>query len=148
MNFRHFTEKFINTESVILVMSHEELLRTVLEKLREAGLYVVRLDGREIPDAFIVVNNKPIAIEIEMDGSPKYSRNSQFDGIITIGPMKKYYHDHKPKTYLKVIQLRKEGTSYPKIKEYMETVANVKLSLSTIHDWCRGKSRPRTIHIT
>jgi len=129
-------------------MTHEEMLQLTIDKLSEAGLRVIRLDTRNIPDAFTVVNNKVIAIEIESDGSPKYSRNSEFDEVITISPQKLYKKDHSPELYLYVLQLRKSGKSYKKIQSTVKSEKNIHLGTGTIHNWCRGKQIPRTIKIT
>lgn len=126
---------------------HEKMLVSAIKKLREAGLRVIRLDSRSIPDAFIVKGDgEIIAVEIETDSSKKHSRIPEFDSVIMISKQKEW-KDHKPETYFKVISLRKERMSYPKIKEYMQNIYGVKLSLSTLHDWCRGKNRPRSIRV-
>lgn len=127
---------------------HEKMLVSAIKELRNAGLRVVRLNSRTIPDAFILKGDgKIIAVEIETDGSKIHSRSPEFDGVITVSKQKEW-KNHKPETYFKVISLRKKCMSYPKIKEYMQKTYGVKLSLSTLHDWCRGKSRPRSIQIT
>ena len=127
--------------------SHEDMLELALAEIRKTGLRTIRLDNRDLPDAFVIVDEKIIAIEIETDGSPKYSRESEFDEVITVGPVKDY-KDHRHNIYLMVLRLRKEGLSYRNIKKYVQDVSGVVLGISTIHDWCRGKSRPRSIFVT
>lgn len=128
-------------------MNHEEALTNAITEIRKTGVRVIRLDNRSIPDAFILVDDKVIAIEVETDGSPKYSRDSEFDEVISICRRKKK-SGHLPETYLMVLRLRKKGMSYSKIKDYVKDVAGIILSKSTVHDWCRGKSLPRSIHFT
>jgi len=127
---------------------HEGMLKTAIKELRKAGLRVIRLDSRNVPDAFIMKGDgEVVAVEIETDSSKIHSRIPEFDNVITVSPQKTW-SDHKPEIYFKVIELRKKHMSYPKIKEYMQDHYGIKLSLSTLHDWCRGKKRPRSIHVT
>jgi len=126
---------------------HDRILRKVIELLREEGYTVVRLDNRNVPDAFYIENGKPIAIEVETDSSRPYSRCPEFEGVLLI-KKKRNRHDHEGWVYKKVFELRKEGKSYRQIQKELLDKYGVKLSLSTIHDWLRGKSVPRTIIIT
>jgi len=124
---------------------HEELLINTIDCLTENGLRVIRLDCRSIPDAFVIMDNKVLAIEIETDGSPKYSRTSEFDEIITITPQVDN-EGVRTKAYLMAIRLRKEGKTYHQIKDYLHDVG-VHVGVSTLHDWFRGKSLPSEIYI-
>jgi len=123
---------------------HEKLLIEAIEVLRDKGIRVIRLDKRTIPDAFIIMNNKVIAIEIETDGSPKYSRNSEFDEIISITPRREN-EGVRSQAYLTAIRLRKEGKTYHQIKKYLSDIG-VHVGISTLHDWIRGKSIPSEIY--
>ena len=127
---------------------HEKMLVSTIKELRAGGLRVVRLDSRSVPDAFILKGDgEIIAVEIETDSSKIHSRIPEFDGVITISKQKEW-KDHKPETYFKVLSLRKEHMSYNRIREYMQNIYGVKLSLATLHAWCRGKQRPRSIRVT
>ena len=126
---------------------HENILRKVIEVVRKEGYTVVRLDHRNIPDAFYIEDGKPIAIEVETDQSKPYARCPEFEGILLVkGRTNK--HDHKGWVYEKVFELRKHGKSMRAIKKEIMEKYNIKLSLATIHDWLRGKTIPRTIVIT
>jgi Holliday junction resolvase len=125
---------------------HEEILVEALDILREKGIQVIRLDCRAIPDAFAVVDGKVIAIEVETDGSPKYSRHSQFDEVITLTSGLKN-NEARVRAYLIAIRLRKEGKTLRTIKNYLKDVG-VHVGISTLHDWFRGKSLPRGLKIT
>ena len=127
--------------------SHETLLIEAVEVLREKGIRVIRLDTRFLPDAFAIIDNRVVAIEIETDGSPKYSRDSQFDEVITISPHTLLDHSVRVKTYLLSIRLRKEGKSYREIKRYLKDMG-MHVGISTLHDWFRGKSRPVGIYFS
>jgi len=127
--------------------THEELLIEAIEVLREKGIRVIRLDTRFLPDAFAIIDDRVVAIEVETDGSPKYSRYSQFDEIITISPHTSLDHSVRVKTYLLSIRLRKEGKSYREIKSYLKDMG-MHVGISTLHDWFRGKSRPIGIYFS
>ena len=120
--------------------THEDILVEALDILSKKGIRVIRLDTRELPDAFAVVDNKVLAIEVQTDGSPKYSKESQFDEIISLTPQIKTY-DARIKAYLLAIRLRKEGKSYRQIKKYLHD-CGVHVGLSTLHGWFRGLSLP------
>lgn len=125
---------------------HDQVLEVVLESIKNLGYEVVRLDKRDLPDAFYIENGKPIAIEIATDQSKPYSRCSEFQGMLLVKG-KSYVDDHKGQVYAKVFDLRKIGKSFSEIQNEIFKLYAVKLSRSTIHDWLRGKSAPRTIVI-
>ena len=124
---------------------HEEILVKALNIMREEGIRVIRLDCSTIPDAFAMIDGKVIAIEVETDGSPKYSRHSQFDEVVTLTPGVEN-EDVRIKAYLTSIRLRKEGKTLNVIKTYLSDIG-VHVGISTLHDWFRGKSLPRGIKI-
>lgn len=124
---------------------HEEMLINTIDCLTGSGLRVIRLDCRSIPDAFVIMDNKVVAIEIETDGSPKYSRTSEFDEIITITPQIDS-EGIRAKAYLTAIRLRKEGKTYRQIKDYLRDLGT-HVGISTLHDWFRGKALPSEIYI-
>lgn len=125
---------------------HEELLIETIDILREKGIRVIRLDKREIPDAFAIIGDRIVSIEVETDGSPKYSRNSQFDEVISICPPRDTDHG-RIEAYLCAVRLRKEGKTLQQIKDYIEGLG-VHVGLSTLHDWFRGKSLPRGLYFS
>ena len=125
---------------------HEKILCEALEIMMEKGIRVIRLDTRIIPDAFAVIDGKVIAIEVETDNSPKYSRHSQFDEVITLTPQIEN-EDARVKAYLTSIRLRKEGKTLHYIKDYLRDIG-IHVGISTLHDWLRGKSLPPNIYIT
>jgi len=125
---------------------HEKVLRKVIEVLDKEGYTVVRLDKGCIPDAFYIEDGKPIAIQIEIDQSKPYARCPEFAGVLLV--KRKLRHDHEGWVYAKVFELRKQGKTLRQIRQEMLEKYGVKLSVSTIHDWLRGKSIPRSIVIT
>ena len=120
---------------------HEAILVEALDVLSKKGIRVIRLDCRTIPDAFAIVDNKVLAIEVQTDYSPKYSRHSQFDEVITLTPMMEN-EGARVKAYLTAIRLRKEGKTYHFIKNYLRDIG-VHVGVSTLHDWFRGKTLPK-----
>lgn len=126
---------------------HEKILQKVIKVVKDEGYTVVRLDNRNIPDAFFIEDGKPVAIEVETDQSKPYARCPEFEGVLLVKG-RTNEHDHQGWIYEKVFELRKHGRTIREIKKEMMDLYKVKLSLSTIHDWLRGKSVPRTIVMT
>ena len=122
------------------------LLTKVINLLKDEGHIVVRLDKREIPDAFYIEDGKPIAIEIETDVSKPYSRHSQFESVLLISK-KIDGRYHKGQTYTTVLKLRKEGKSYNEIQREMANVHGLHIPVSLIHNWCKGKQKPPTVYL-
>lgn len=124
---------------------HNRLLEKVMESVRKEGYTVVRLDNRNIPDAFYInEEGKPIAIEIQTDQSIPYARCPEFFGILLVRKKyKKFYHNAE--TYSLVFKLRKEGLTIRQIQAEVKKRIGVHINLSSINDWLRGKSIPNNI---
>jgi len=125
---------------------HERLLTKVIDAIKEEGYTVVRLDKREIPDAFYIENGKPVAIEIETDISKPFSRLSEFDKVLLVNKeLAKTYHSGQ--TYKTVLELRKENKSYREIQTEMQNVHGIHIPISLIHSWIKGTKLPKYITV-
>jgi len=132
-------------------MKHEELLIAAIRKLEDEGFRIIRLDRRIVPDAIAIKDNEVIAIEAEtgMSGiylTRKKMMNSQYDStIIVTRPYSQCYH--RPEVYYRVFELfKKGGHSYREIRRIvMDEFDLESLSVSTIHDWRKGKKKPLSL---
>jgi len=124
---------------------HNRLLKKVIESVRKEGYTVVRLDNRNIPDAFYIgEDGKIIAIEIQTDQSIPYARCPEFNGILLVRrKYRKFYHNAD--TYSLVFELRKKGLTIRQIQKEVKKRVDVYINISTIDDWLRGKSVPKSI---
>jgi len=126
---------------------HEKMLQVAIEKLRESGYRVIRLDRRRTPDAIAVdFNNKKI-IAVEASTSAvnyhfvRKRIKGQFDEdiIITNQYSDRYY---SREAYLIALQLRIEGKAYKEIQDIIEKKFGKRPSKSTLFDWTTGKKAP------
>lgn len=132
---------------------HEKILQVAIEKLRESGYRVIRLDKRRRPDAIAVdfKNKKIIAVEASTNAvNYHFVRKrvrGQFDEdiIITDQYSNRYY---SREAYLLALQLRKEGKIYNEIRDAIEEKFGKRPSNSTIHDWTTGRKAPPEVSHT
>lgn len=126
---------------------HEKMLQVAIEKLRESGYRVIRLDKRRTPDAIAVdFNNKKIVAVEASTSAVNYHFvrkriKGQFDEdiIITNQYSDRYYSQG---VYLLALQLRREGKTYAEIRDIIKENYGKYPSYSTLHDWTTGKKAP------
>lgn len=129
-------------------VSHEKLLQAGIKEMKKQGFRVIRLDRRKVPDAIAIKDSEVVAIEASTNPTNIWltkrafdKKGSQYDAEIIV--TKKYSdHYHTKEEYEYALKLRKSGNSYREIKRLFESLFGVPVSVSTLHDWCEGKSKP------
>jgi len=126
---------------------HEKILQVAIEKLRESGYRVIRLDKRRTPDAIAVDfdDKKVVAIEASTNAVNYHFVRKRIGGqfdediIITDQYSDRYY---SREAYFLALRLRKEGKIYAEIRDVIEEKFGKRPSNSTLHDWTTGEKAP------
>jgi len=133
-----------------LITEHEEILQSAINELRKQGFRIIRLDHRIVPDALAIKDKEVIAVESETTYTGiwltrRKLEDSQYDAeIIVTRPLNA--HLFNPEVYYEVLRLMREGKSYRETKRFVIEKFQLKsLSVATIHNWLKGKSKPVTL---
>lgn len=123
---------------------HEDVLLRTLEKYKNQGFKVIRLDKRAIPDAILFKDDLVFALEVET-GSYEDSHKSSFhrtkdwSDFDEVWIVIKKPRGHTIEEYEEALELYKNGSNAFKISKRMN------IPYSIIYNWIHGRSRPITV---
>ena len=127
---------------------HEKILQEGIQALESKGYRVIRLDHRVVPDAIALKGKMVLAVEASTSISNifltkrKFNTGSQYDEeVIVTRPFSERFH--LINEYNFVIAEYGKHSSYREIRHNFKQKFGKNISVSTIHDWIKGESRPR-----
>jgi len=123
---------------------HEERLCKAIDKYKNQGFRVIRLDKRTVPDAILIKDNLVFALEIDTESHyaahqsslGKHKNWDEFDEVwISIPKMK----GHTIEEYERALKMHNKGTNLFKISKEM------KIPYSVLWDWVHKQAKPAIV---